>query len=691
MKTNAFFLFAVAALLSFSACTDKTITFDSLLQEMLCRDNQAKFPQPYYTCSQFSSYDRQSVAPDQPGWYANWDRSDFIRTETNNGRREFVMYDADGPGAIVRFWVTLASYGGKGILRIYLDGNELPVIEGEVWNLISGGGLVKEGPLATSVSDQTPYERRGHNLYLPIPYAKHCKVTYESASIVEPGPKSGENFYFNINYRTYEKSTRVKSFTMDDLKKHAALIDQVQNDLKNAKVQHINTLTDTPIEAVLDAGKTWSVELKGQQAIRQLTLKLNAANVYQALRSTVLELCFDGDRTVWCPVGDFFGAGYKLSPFKTWYTEASDDGTLTCYWIMPFKKTCTVNLTNLGEQQLTVNGKILSGKWTWDKRSMHFGASWYQQTHLDTGKKRNMEGTGDQFDVNYVTLKGKGVLVGTSVVLFNTANAWWGEGDEKVYVDGETFPSHFGTGTEDYYGYAWGMAEPFSHPFIAQPDGTGNNGSGYTSNIRWRGLDAIPFTKSLQFDLEMWHWAHTLINHAPAAFWYALPGVSSNVEPRPEDAKEPVALVREDIIPVKYHTKGIIEGEDMNGTATRGSAGMQTLTDIGWSNDAQTFWTNGLEGDELSLSFLMKEGETGNFNIKASLTVSFNYGIVSISVNGKTVLPYFDAYSPIVTFKTVNFGKCNIKNGENIIKVQIIGKNPKSPNHHFGLDCIELQ
>ena len=41
-----------------------------------------------------------------------------------------------------------------------------------------------------------------------------------------------------------------------------------------------------------------------------------------------------------------------------------------------------------------------------------------------------------------------------------------GEGDEKVYVDGETFPSHFGTGTEDYYGYAWGRYEPWiNHPF----------------------------------------------------------------------------------------------------------------------------------------------------------------------------------------------------------------------------------
>ena len=46
--------------------------------------------------------------------------------------------------------------------------------------------------------------------------------------------------------------------------------------------------------------------------------------------------------------------------------------------------------------------------------------------------------------------------------------AWWGEGDEKIYVDGEAFPSLFGTGTEDYFGYAWSTTETFAHAYHAQ-------------------------------------------------------------------------------------------------------------------------------------------------------------------------------------------------------------------------------
>ena len=684
MKTR-FFLFTLSALFFFGACSNKTITIETLLLEMLDRDNLARFPHPAYTCAQFSSYDRNTVAPDQPGWFANSDRSEFIRTETNEGRREFVMFDADGPGVIVRFWVTLAAYGGNGILRVYIDGGEQPVIEGEVLKLLSGGGLIKEGPLATSVSDQTPYANRGHNMYLPIPYSRHCKLTYESASIVEPGPRSGESFYYNINYRTYSKGTKVKSFGMDDLEKYALLIDRVQEDLKNPQAPQTNRLIEN-FEAVIDAGKTWSHDFKGSSAIKQLVVKLDAVDIHQALRSTVLEMSFDGQRTVWCPVGDFFGAGYKISPFKTWYAEANADGTLTSYWTMPFRDHCSVKLINLGDQQVAATVNILTTDWKWDKQSMQFGASWYQQTRLNTRKAPD-----GYFDVNYVNLQGKGVLAGTSVVLFNTVNGWWGEGDEKIYVDGETFPSHIGTGTEDYYGYAWSRPEPFSHPFIAQPDGSGALNPGYVANIRYRGLDAIPFTKSLQFDMEIWHWAQTIINHAPTAFWYALPDVSVNIEPRPDDAREPVALKRSDVIPPVYHTKGVVEGENMEESCTGGSANQQTLNHIGWSGNTQMWWINGAVGDEMTLTFLMKEGEGGNFNVNAALTLSHDYAIVSISLNDKLVLPRFDAYNPTVIYKTVDFGKCNIKDGENVMKVKILGKNPKSTRYFFGLDCIEIR
>ena len=93
--------------------------------------------------------------------------------------------------------------------------------------------------------------------------------------------------------------------------------------------------------------------------------------------------------------------------------------------------------------------------------------------------------------MNFVTAKGKGVYVGDTLTLFNGDKLWWGEGDEKIYVDDETFPSHFGTGTEDYYCYAWGRHETFAGPFNAQPDGTGNNSPGFTVNTPGSGVSTV--------------------------------------------------------------------------------------------------------------------------------------------------------------------------------------------------------
>ena len=152
----------------------------SLLEEMTDRDRLAQFPEPGYTCRQFSSYDRDSDTPGSPTWWANDDRSYFLRVEEAAGRKAYVMMDAEGPGAVVRFWATWHGASGKpfsnGILRFYLDGADTPAIEGPIQGVLDGG-LLAGAPLSEGVSPQTEYGQRGHNLYLPIPYAKHCKIT----------------------------------------------------------------------------------------------------------------------------------------------------------------------------------------------------------------------------------------------------------------------------------------------------------------------------------------------------------------------------------------------------------------------------------------------------------------------------------------------------------------------------------
>lgn len=669
---------------SCSTGTEK-ITLESLLDEMVDRENIARFPDPYYTCKQSSSYDRKSVSADSAGWFANADRSNFIRTEENNGRVEQVLLDTEGPGAIVRFWITFANYEENGIFRFYFDGETEPRISGEPFSLISRGELVGE-PLSASVSVLTEYERRGHNLYLPIPYSNHLKVTYESDRVANNGGKPGtEAFYYQINYRTYHGKVKVTSFEMSDLISNAERINEVQN-LLAGRVRGLDALKTRIVnfQKVLQPGESTSVTIDGKKAIRSLKLKLAADNLPQALRSTVMTLSFDGNRTVWTPVGDFFGTGYQLYPSSSWYQEVSDDGLMEVFWIMPFKDNCTLEFINLGTQPVEITeGSVSASKWKWGTNSMYFGASWRQYTH-ETDKPR---------DLNYTQLEGAGVFVGDGVTLFDCNPGWWGEGDEKIYVDNEPFPSHFGTGTEDYYGYAWCRHPEFSHPFILQPAGFANRFVGNTVNMRYRALDAIPFTEALRFDMELLHWTKTVVNFSPVSYWYMKPGGICHVQPDKEEAMKPVIMKRQDIFRPVLGENDIIEGEDLilnhksNDTA-------RVVTFIlplqpRWQI-LEMRWANARHDEEIGVKF--KSEKSGNFRIRARLSNGQNHGKFSISINNDRSAVQVNCHSPEFAMTTLDLGNHMINTGENFIRIRCLEEDPKGEaGSVFGLDNLTFE
>jgi len=673
---------------------EDTVSFPSLLHEMVNRDALARYPDPYYTTRQFSSYDRNSVKPDTSSWFANWDRTQFIRVENRNRHKEYVMMDTDGPGAIVRFWMTFGGKGaGQGTLRIYFDGEKKPTIEGKAFDILSGGVLVGK-PLSTSVSPKTKYKFRGHDLYLPLPFGKHCKITYQSQYIKDFGAKTGgESVYYNIGYRDYESGTRVKTFSLNEIDKNKTLLRRVQEKLmyraKDYELRQRHTNTGSFAQPIAP-GDSVSYMVGGPAAIRRLDLQLDAQNEKQALRSTILKISFDDQQTVWSPVGDFFGTGYQYRKSDTWYTTVTECGELKAYWVMPFQRKATITLKNIGDQNISLEkAEVTYSDWKWNDSSMHFGASWHQYSDLYTGERKDMEGHGHPFDINYTTLEGKGVYIGDALTLFNTSFAWWGEGDEKIYIDSEDFPSHFGTGSEDYYGYAWVRPEVFTnHPFISEPDGSGNIKPGYTINMRFRSLDAIPFQKSLKFDMEMWHWVSTKIDYAPTTFYYLKPGGKSLTDPRPNEAQKKVALKRRDIIsPVMKN--GRIEGENMIiDSYSRGAISFQYLDKPELSNHKQLWWRKGEAGDVLKARFI--SNRAGIFNATAQFVVAPDYGTVQVYVNGKIVLDSFNGYNDKVDTRKVNLGNVQLNKGENEIRVKIKNKNKVQDKGFFGLDYIDF-
>lgn len=101
------------------------ITVETLLEEMTSYDKMTRYPALPYRSMQQSSYDRRSVSPDRPGWFANDDGEGFIRLEEHDGRKEKVLFEDEGPGAITRIWLT--TFGSiHTILRFYFDGKDEP-------------------------------------------------------------------------------------------------------------------------------------------------------------------------------------------------------------------------------------------------------------------------------------------------------------------------------------------------------------------------------------------------------------------------------------------------------------------------------------------------------------------------------------------------------------------------------------
>ena len=152
---------AALVLLTTPQASTPAVTLSSLLEEMVDRKALARYPEPAYRSLQASSYNRLSVARDQPGWFADSDGIGFIRTEKINDRTEWVIMEHDGPGCITKMWTPFFYYRlnnrtGPDI-RIYLDGNkasgELPTTQVTLQNVERG-----THSLAVAVVDATGRE-----------------------------------------------------------------------------------------------------------------------------------------------------------------------------------------------------------------------------------------------------------------------------------------------------------------------------------------------------------------------------------------------------------------------------------------------------------------------------------------------------------------------------------------------------
>jgi len=494
----------------------------------------AALPDKGDTCAQWSSYDRRSRYEDGKylDWAANGDGTGCIRTEGDR----IVLAEMKGPGCIWRIWSALAQAGH---VKVYLDGAEAPAIDLP----FDGYFNRKHAPFVYGSLVYTA--ARGRNNYVPIPYAKSCRIVAEK----------GWGRYFQFVYETFPKGTRVPTFSMDLPADAVAALEKADAFLGN----RFGADPAGPRDGEKTLTKTVTVG-GGESAV-------------------VADL--DGPRAITAIRVDNFGTAPGVNLYKS-LPLGMTEKEFYCLWYMPFAERARIEIGNGGKEDRRVTFRITHAPLSRPIGQLgRFHAKWHRDAFLPEDPARRA------IDWTLLTARGRGRFCGVMLHVWNPRGGWWGEGDEKFFVDGEHFPSTIGTGSEDYFGYAWATPAIFHHAYHNQTIASGNKG--HVSVNRWHVGDNIPFQTSFEGAIEKYYPNAKPTLYAAVAYWYQAPGGEDPYKPVPIGQRTGYYVEPE--IP---HVKGALEGEKLKILSkTAGNARPQDMAHYGpaWSGESQLWWT----------------------------------------------------------------------------------------------------
>lgn len=616
----------------------QTITTESLLNDMVDFERLTRLSEETYKAVQYSSYDRRSTKPTDNFWFANEDGfgnepipgfEKVLKQPDANGIGEYLICDIRKPGAILRLWT--AQITGK--IRLFLDDMTSPVFEGDAqdffWKAIE---KLSDTPVQI---DYVNTFRQFDAVYLPIPFARGCRIEWIG--------DIKETHFYHVGLRVYDSNVKVETFNVKEIPKYVQKMEEINRILRNPKdgVSNKKRTIQTKEISVPVASTKELFNITGQQAIEYFSVKLKANNPENALRKSLLKICFDDTSVpqIEVPIGDFFGAAPGLNPYQSLPFSVETDGTMTCRFVMPFKNAARIEIENNSDENITVSGGLGTTDYKWeDGKSMHFRARWkinheLTATNINAGDNRAS-------DILYLMASGQGRIVGAAAYLYNPSNvptpwgSWWGEGDEKIYVDQDTFPSFFGTGSEDYFNYSWSSAKIFSFPYCGQPRNDGPGNRGYVSNFRWHILDDIPFKDKIAFFMELGHHGNVpRFSYGRMVCLYASPELIDDYQ----------KITIDDLRDISYRP--------WTPEAYLGSAGFRFIqaemfivenktikVENGslWSEGSIVMWTPAKTAEKLK--FMINSDKAGDkTNIGFTLAHSPNGGTMAIFINGMPV------------------------------------------------------
>jgi len=409
--------------------------------------------------------------------------------------------------------------------------------------------------------------------------------------------------------------------------------------------------------------------------------KNGSANHQQML----LRMYWDQNKrpAVEAPVGDFFANSFgKRSEVISLPVVVEDADSYNCFWHMPFRKHARIEIVNQSDKPIS----LLYYNIDWIKKdsipksSPYFYAQYRQEYPAASGK-----------DYLILETEGKGHYVGTVLSVRTRSPSWFGEGDEKIYIDGEKDASIWGTGTEDYFLSAWGL-KTTSTPYFGTPyfDQWGIVG-GHTSAYRWHINDPIVFKKSIRFTIEHFGWMSPDENpdyksnswnereddYSSVAFWYQTG--KPTFKARAPHAKERDLPNLDDIIYAKDFTDNKYHGT--------GDAATQQIPL--YSENQLLYKPQTAEDSWIEIPFEINKKEPKRLLLV--MTRSYDFGKYQAYLNGIKLGPVMDLYNDQVASREYHLLDFWPEPGKYNLRLECVGKNTASTGYYLGIESVRIR
>lgn len=502
-------------------------------------------------------------------------------------------------------------------------------------------------------------------------------------------------------------------------------LDGITRKLSGERMRHSSGLFDPESNADafrIDPGETAVLaELDGPGEIRHIWFTLSSRDYFRYPRTMVLRIYWDGSDvpSVETPVGDFFAAGHGMkADVSSLPIQVTSYGrALNSYWRMPFRKKAKVTMTN----------EAAKGDAT-----CYFYIDWQKLDRLPADSlyfhaRYNQEWPVKPFTpYTVLDVEGDGQYVGTVMSLDCSLGSWFGESDDRFYIDGEEEPRLVGTGFEDYFTEAWNLrlaSNLNAGVTIREPHGEDARHTCY----RWHIQDPITFKKSLKVEVERRSFA-SVVNPetgqlervdfvyrpdfcSSVAFWYQRTVATP---------KKPFPPVKERLFPeIWVVPRTMVEPEvDKGKSPVKTSRGLKPESinnKMGWTNFARRifFAYNDRPGAWFEIPFSVSE--EGRYSISVFQILAKHYGVWKLTLVGpeteKVLAPRLDFWNAYLTRKEytpensvygtnheAKVGILNLKPGDYRFRFECVGANPLSfdektgkPGHSIGLDGISLR